>query len=259
MTTPVLTQMPPLQVDAEAGNPHTSGLYTAANLLTLTEPTRLEGGTELTERNCGPHGRWSTGCTTDEDNPEQELVAGVRPGRRYQPSFIVWATDDCGLIGNSEQEARERSIQLQRLYEQIDAEDATAEHLLAAAGTPATVPTGADPFADAVGAVEQALGLIGVNGVIHARRGLAAKAARYGLVVVGAGGKLTTPLGNTWAFGAGYGDLGNTIVGTGPVTVRRGTVDTLVVEGHRRNERTAVSQRTINVTWECATVGQAVA
>lgn len=254
MTGPVRVQMPLVQFDEPTFNPHTGGLFTAATVETSDAFDRAQGGIETTALNSGGHGYWDTGCGP-QDDPDQ-VKQGVRPGRYSSDSMIVWAADDCGLIGNSVEESKARAQQILRLYEEMDAEAATVPVLLDKAGTPATAPTGADAFVLAVGAIEQALGKTGVAGVIHARRGLAALAARSGLVVSNSAGKLTTPLGNTWAFGAGYDELDNTLVGTGPVLVRKGPVFVQEAVAHRKNERTAIAERLINVTWALTTVAQ---
>lgn len=253
MTAPV--QMPARQFDAVPANPAPGGLFTAATVENVDEPTRMEGGVEVTPVNEGGHGFWEPSCP----DPDNTASSGERVGRTRSPSLIVWAQDDCGLLGNSKEEALARASQILRLTEVIDTEEHTAARLLVSAGTPATAPTGADVFATAVGNLEQALGVTGVNGIIHARRGLAAIAARYGLIVQGAGGKLMTPLGNTWAFGGGYESLGDNLVATGPVTVRKGPVSTFESVAHRHNDRMAIAERLINVSWELTTVAQAIA
>lgn len=260
MTAPTRTQLPARQYDATAANPHTGGLYTAATI-EPTDDERLDGGVEVTPVNeaTAGHGYWDTGCGPQDDPAASK--EGERAGRVYSPSLIVWAADDCSLIANSAEEARARAAQLLRLYEPLDVEADTATRLLAAAGTAATAPTAtyAPAFVLAVGAVEAALGRTGVAGVIHASRDLAAAAAHFGLIVNGPGGRLTTPLGNAWAFGGGYDALGSTLVGTGPVTVRRSSVTARDTFEHRQNQRTAIAERTINVSWELATVAQKIA
>lgn len=260
MTAPTRTLMPARQYDAVAANPQTGGLYTAATI-EPTEDERLDGGVEVTPVNeaSSGHGYWDTGCGP-QDDPDAEK-SGERAARVYAPSLIVWAADDCSLIANSSEEARARAAQLLRLYEPLDVEAATATRLLADAGAAATAPTATftPAFVAAVGAVEAALGRTGVPGVIHASRSLAATAAHYGLIVSGPGGRMNTPLGNAWAFGGGYDALGTTLVGTGPVTVRRSSITARDAVEHRQNQRTAVAERTINVSWELTTVAQQIA
>lgn len=257
MTSPTRVTMPRIQYEATPANPHTGGLYSAATLTTLADPDRLDGGVEVTPVNEGGHGFWDTGCGPQDD--EAAVKAGDRPARDSGDSTIVWAADDCSLIGNSAEEAEARAAQLLRLYEPVDVEVHTAPRLLLAAGTAATAPVGDDAFAKAVGALEATLGLTGTSGVIHASRAMAAVAAKHGLLVASASGRLTTPLGNAWAFGAGYGALGTTLVATGPVTVRRSSVTANNVVNTRQNERTAIAERIVNVVWELGASAQETA
>lgn len=255
MTSPNPLGIPATVVDATPANPHTSGLYTAATVLDSPDTERIGYGIEVIPVNCGGHGTWPAGC--DPEVPDELVKEGARPATEKFPAIVTWAVDQCSLVGSNNTDGEQRANQLLRLYEQIDVEDDVAPRLLAAAGTPATVPTGADALARALGAVELAIGLTGMVGVIHASRALAPLFHDH--IVVGQAGKLTTKLGNVWAFGAGYGDLGNTIVGTGPVTVRRGTVLTKSAIDARQNERISLAEREVAVSWECAAVAQNIA
>lgn len=258
MTTPVpRIQLPAVQYTATPANPHSGGLYSAATMVSPPDAERMQYGAEVEAVNEGSWGTWDSGCG-DQDDPDAEKAAERANPRRFAPSIILWAADDCSILANSKDEAVARVNQIFRLKEEVAAETSIVTRLLSEAGTLATAPVGADAFAIAVGAVEEAIGLTGTNGVIHVRRGFAALAASKGLVVQSGNGALRTPLGNRWAFGAGYGALGDTLVGTGPVTVRRGELSVRDVVNHRRNERSAVAERLINVSWEITTVGQEV-
>lgn len=254
MTEPL--RMPALQVEAAPANPYTGGLFSAASVETVPDPPRLDGGLEVTPVNFGGHGTWPTGCDPDDEGLSKD---GPREGRNFHPSLIVWAADDCGLIGNSREESEARAQQLLRLYEQVDTEEHTAPRLLAAAGTPATVATGDEPIVMSLGALEAALALqTGAAGVIHADRRWAPYFAAKGQVVSVAG-RLQTPLGNVWAFGAGYGALGDTLVATRPVSVRKSSISVNTVAETRRNERSSVAERYIAVSWEQGAWAQALA
>lgn len=251
MSTPVV---PALVVDSAPANPQTGGLYTAATMNNIPAPARLDFGVETVQYSVGAHGTWVTGC---EQPADDAVKGGARGDNQLSPSWAVWAADDCSLVGSSEDEAKKRASALLKIYEPVDVEKLLADALLDEAGTPQSTATAPDPIVAALGAIEEALGETGVAGVIHARRGLASLAAKHGLVIPGSVGKLLTPMGNVWAFGGGYGALGNTLVGTGPVTVHRSPEIANVGLGARRNERLAVAEREVSVAWEILTVAAA--
>lgn len=255
MTTPALA-LPPLLVNGTTSQPHTGGLYGVAAVKNLGEPARLAGGVSTTPYSGGAgHGVWPAVC---EPVPADLVKAGGRPDDIWAPPVTVWAADECSLIGSTEQEEKARAEHTLSLFEPVDVEAELVPRLLAEAGTPGAAAA-VEPFVAAVGAIEEALGVTGVAGVIHARRGLAAVAVRYGLAVAGPVGTLVTPLGTRWAFGGGYSALGNVLVGTGPVTVHRSPVAVTVGLGQRRNERLAVAEREVVVSWEIVTVAATAA
>lgn len=176
---------------------------------------------------------------------------GVKGGDRAADGeftgLIVWAVDDCGT-GAPETEQRDRAQQLLRLKERVHVEEETVPVLQTKAGA----PTAGTSLVDAVGRLELTLGGFGFAGTIHASAALAAEAADHNLIVR-SGTTLLTPLGHKWAFGAGYGALGSTLVGTGPVTVHRGPVLVNTGLAHRTNERLVVAEREVAVAWECVT------
>lgn len=246
---------PALLVDAVPGTPAPTGLYSAATVLDLADPTRIDGGVRVIQLNCGRAAQWQPGCGP-QDDPTATKDSGPRAVDAEFPTTIVYATDDCGLVASSEDEAVTRARQIMRLQEGIQVERHAAGQLLELAGTPATAPAGPVGLKLAVGAIEQALGETGMYGVIHAPRRFAALLSDF--IVPAANGVLRTKLGNYWAFGTGYEELGENIVGTGPVTVRRGPISTYSTVEHRQNERTAVAEREVNTSWECVVVSQAL-
>lgn len=251
MTEPIT--LPPRQMKAALANPLPGGLYTAGTLVELTKPARIDGGVQVEQSNCGFNvRRWELGCDPDGNPVDKGDGDRDEPEGTTFPAFGVVATDKCGLLGRNEEEAQARARQAMRLQESIQAEEHTADLLVARAGTPADA---VDPARDkaikgAVAALEAAMAAMGIQGVIHAHVQLAAELK--GLITPGTGGKLFTPAGHQFAFGAGYGALGNTLlVGTGPVTIYRTPVDVLPSMEVRRNERLVVAEREVAVTWEC--------
>lgn len=241
---------PPRTVKAAEANPAPGGLYSAAAMAKLEDPTRLAGGVEVEAVNCGTTGRWDLDCeATGQDDKE-----GIQDPWPIFGSIGVWGAYDCGLVGGKWEDAWEGAQQALRLGEPVEVEEWVAPLLLAAAGTAEAV-VGTDPvlaLVFALGAVESEIGA--ATGVVHAARSAGALAAAAGLVVQGPGGVLLTPLGNRWAFGLGYGDLEGTLVGTGPVTVFQAPVLAMLGDGVRRNSRTAVAEREVAVGWECGAV-----
>ena len=243
---------PALERRAAPANPLAVGtLYVAATVADLAAPSRIDGGVNIEQVNCGESaGVWPLDCPPPDD--AGELRGGDRAAALTFDAYGVWAADECSLVGATEQEARERAMQRLRLTEERVVSAAFADRLLADAGTAATAP--GDGIVGAVGALEEALAEGGLPGVIHAARHHLAYAANKGLVVRVQGGRLETPGGNVWAFGTGYGELGATLVGTGPVTIFRSDVQVDVGMNHGQNERTAVAQRAVVPTYECAAI-----
>lgn len=248
MTTPTTIVLPPLQVEAALANPLPGGLYAAATLTPLDDPAHLDGGISVEQRNCGEATIWTLGCAPDANQDDKGDGDLDMPDLAGFSAIGVVATSKCSLVGRSEERAREDAAQKLRLQEQLQAETWASTELLSASGTPATAEGG---LVGAVGQIEQALGVLGMQGVIHAPASLAAAAVNARLAVPSASGKFLSPLGHLWAFGAGYGALVNRIVGTGPVTVYRTPVAVSVGLGQRQNERLAVAEREVAVTWEC--------
>ena len=258
MSTPII--VPTLQKDARPANPLPGGLYTAASLVELPAPARIDWGVDVRQINCGTARVWRLNCEDQDDttaNPDKGSdPADVEvPERRPFPAFGVLATSECSLVGTTEDEVNERAMQTMRLQEPITVEAEVVPELIDSAGT---LLTAADGIVGAVARLELALGRANMAGVIHASPVQAAWAADKGLIVRGTGGKLYTPLGHQWAFGGGYEALGNTLVGTGPVTVYRSAIDPRASIDHRRNVRLSIAEREVSVTWECVTVGTTI-
>lgn len=250
MTAPTQTY-PALELTAAPANPVATGtLYSAATLRDLASPARIDGGARIEQINASEaHGTWPLDCPTPGDVGEK---SGERAGALTFPAFAVWAVDECSLVGTSEDEARDRAAQTLRLTEQADVGREFAATLLDRAGTPAT----AAAVEVALGSLEEALGDLGVRGVLHAPRRLYPVLEKY--IERGSNGRLETKMGNLWAFGPGYVALGDTIVATGPVTIYRTPVEQTIGLSARQNERTALAEREVLPTYEIAAIAHEI-
>ena len=246
MTAP--TTLLPVDYDAPPVNPIGVGLFSAANLIDVSGPSRfLSSGVSIRPRNCATG--WGTWAANPCANPQEgALKSGDRPvaGEPFEP-LVVWGYDECGPLEDfAEYEAR--ALQNARLHEQGLAEAHFGARLAAdATGTPAT------DIVAAVAALEVALGEAGFYGTIHASARFAAYAAQANLIIRSSGSPvLRTPLGHTWAFGAGYEDtLGNEIVATGPVSVWRDPYVTRSTLDERHNIKAAIAERGLVIGYEC--------
>lgn len=250
MSSPIT--LPARPVDAAPANPHVHrGLYTAATVL---DEARLFGGIRVRQTNCVVAGTWPAACRDTDEAVDKD---GRREADRDDVlTTVVYAAYRCQPMGLNPGELEALASQAMRLKEAGEVEAELAPLLLAEAGTPGV----AVRMARAVGAIEQQLRHTGMTGVIHASSAMAAVAAQASLVVAGPAGALMTPLGTSWAFGAGYDELEDVLVGTGPVTVRHDSIDALKAhEANVRGDRLVVAERTVSVGWECITVAQRVA
>ncbi|WP_280466822.1 hypothetical protein [Nocardia cyriacigeorgica] len=232
--------------------PQPFGLYTAATVIDLDPPARMLGGVHWTPSNCGPSGTWDVRLCDDPQDPPTESKTGARPDDAAFPTVTVWATDECELYATDTSANEARATQLLTLHERLWVEQAFALELAARA----TALPAAGSLAEAVGALEQQLGLAGFTGVLHARRGLAAPLHDH---IERSGAFLTTSLGNRWSFGGGYNALGQTLYATGPVTLWRSPATTRTAVEHTINERQAVAERQVAFGWECPTTVFSVA
>lgn len=247
MTAP--TSLLPVDYDAPPVNPIGVGLYSAATILDETGPSRfLSAGVEIRPRNCATG--WGTWAADPCADPTPDaLKSGDRPtpGEPFEP-LVIWGYDECGPLEDFTA-YEERALQNARLHEQGLAES----HFGARLAADATSPAATADLVAAVGELETALGEAGFYGVIHASTRYAAVAAQANLIIRTSGSPiLRTPLGHTWAFGAGYDTtLDTTLVATGPVTVWR---DPLVVRSaldERHNIKAAIAERGLVIGYEC--------
>lgn len=244
------TTYPPLEMRSAIANPIVTGtLYTAATLTDLGSPARIDGGVRIEQTNGGDgYGTWPLGCPTPADAGEKR---GGRADALEFPAFAVWAVDECSLVGVSEQESHDLAVQRLRLSEERVVSGEFAGTLLDHADNRGEAPEG---LVGAVGALEWALGATGVRGVVHAHRRLIATAQHRGLIVRGSAGRLETPGGHAWAFGTGYDDLEDTLVGTGPVTIYRTPPVVTPAVNTGQNERMTLAEREVLPTFELSAI-----
>lgn len=244
MTTPTIP--PGIEHYATPLSPHSFDLLSAVTPIDVPEPARMLGGAIWIPANCGTGvGIWEHGMCPE---PEEDEVkgGGERPDYDTFPKVTIWGSDECPLYSVDTADAQARALALLRINEHRLVE----EHVAALLADRATVLPAAGTLVDAVGALEEALGEHGHAGVIHARRGLAAAAARDRLASA-QGARLTTLLGNQWVFGGGYTALGDTLYATGPLTMWRNPYTQRVAIEAVTNARLALAERHVIVGWEC--------
>src|SRR5690625_1797492 len=246
MTAP--TGLPPVHRTEPAANPAGGGLYSAATLVDEPDPPRLSGGVLLESTNTGAHGRWSPGTDSEPADDKGGELRGL-PERTF-PATVVWASDDRRIVGVSEEDAELAARQTLRIAEPVQVEDFLAQLMLERIdATHETGADGADGLIEALAHVEATAGASGLPLTVHAPRHAAAHAASKGLVVRRSD-RLETPVGNRWAFGAGYAALGEQLVATGPVTVYRSRIEPSVALQLADNSRMSLVERDIAVTWD---------
>ena len=179
---------------------------------------------------------------------------------QFEP-FTVYAYNNDAIPGHTLEQHRANAVARLVASEQRTVEAQFFAQVMAS-GLTVTDLSGA-PVGFALGFVEQQLALnYGGQGVIHLSRNLATVLWEYLDVQ---GGRLVTKLGTPVIAGAGYDShtVPPTneayIVGTGPVVIYRGDVDTReTANDTRRNEVSYIAQRDYVVGWDCYAVGAKV-
>lgn len=225
-------------------NPSVVGLYAAATVLDVPDPSRLAHGIIVDSWNCGTTWVWPIDCAPVLPEPSPKGTPRAPLSGEFTGD-VIGADDDCAAAV-PEPEAAARAEQLLRLQESTRVEEQLVPRLLSAAGTPATAAS----LVEAVGELEQSAAVHGFPGVLHAAPHLAAALVAADMVIV-QGGQRLSPLGHRWAFGAGYAALGDTIVSTGPVVVHRSSIARTHGPDYPHNDRLSVAEREVLVTWEC--------
>lgn len=206
---------PPILIDPPQIERYTGGLYSVAppqpGPVYDGDPRRWENGIQYQAEACTQTKTWAVTCGTDPDRATKtaELTFPLVNGT----PFVSYLGVECALVGRTleEYEISVRNaldICEQRTIERTfwTGDQGNDPHL--ASGAAVTILDGSDATAlgimQGVGALESWLGdnYCGV-GSLHAPRGLASYAANFRLIE-GSNPRLLTPLGNRWAFGAGY-------------------------------------------------------
>jgi hypothetical protein len=190
--------------------------------------------------------------------------------------FVIYNAIQCAPVGMSDATVRANARlgwNEHRLVERgfFLGEQGNRTALATNATTALTPLEASDPGLDifeALGVIESAAqNATNTQLVIHAPRALAAWASHERLVFRD-GSQLVTPLGNLWAFGAGYGYEGPDgtahpeqawLYATGEMVIRRSQVVSNEVFSAPTNLALAVAERAVLVTAECTQVAAKVA
>lgn len=255
---------PPLLVPAPTKVPARYGLASAADQVIVTNEAReIRNGIEWEATPCAPVQLDPADC----DGPPTDRTApdGI-PVDQADP-ITVYAGFSCRLPGLTEDQIMARAAAALST-EWVAIEGAiwsTGDRRLMRTGTDATVELSPTPVSltAGVGLLENYLGAnYGGIGVLHAPRRIAAHAATAQLLTPESG-RLLSPLGNRWSFGAGYpltepdGSPAATgvawIVATGAVQYRRTTVRQrrlTEIFDPTTNEFDAIAERTYVISWD---------
>ena len=242
------------QVDAPALVPYSYGLFSVAEPRVLADPHwRL--GVEWVSENCAD-GKVTTGACIDSE------VAALTPDdycdtASFEP-FTAYAYNNQSLIGRTLEQHRDDAISRLIAGEQRAVEERFWTDITTAAGAATDLTGWSASYAFAW--LEQELAeQYGGTGVIHMNRAAATMLYdkfRY------VGGRLVSPLGTSVVAGGGYDEQGSTapgtaiLIGTGPVVIYRGEVDTRQSAVNRpANEVSIVAQRDYVLGWDCVAIG----
>jgi hypothetical protein len=249
------------------------GVFTAAQSMLDMDTRIIASGLQFLTDHCDGAQLYDQTC---ESNPTKTVTTGSDL-MAADPYWVV-ARKRCGSVGRSADEmlAAVRS----QLYtaSQTLVENAiwdsgsltTVTPTLTGAGATIVTPLGSG-FGAAIAALEQAFYAVnGYIGTIHVST-RAYAAAAYNNLIVGAGGagRLTTPIGSVWSFGAGYGITGPADVAPGapenvwafmtsPVTIWRSGVlpqpDPRQTFDRTLNQWDVVAEEVFAHTWDCPEV-----
>lgn len=241
-------------VDAPVSVPYPHGLFAAVTPRPAVDP-HWRNGVTWQSQSCGLVKATINPCLADEVDPltPDDLCSVLD----YDP-FTLYAFNDDSVPGRTLEQHRQDTIDRLVAGEQFTAE----QHLwgLLTTAVPVPVDLTAYPGWLALGHVEQALAeAYGGLGIIHMSR-LAATALALHLRF--SQGTVTTMLGTPVVIGGGYDPLVSpfsptaTIMGTGPLVMYRGEIDTDAFTIERPvNNLSYVAQRDYVIGWDCAAVG----
>lgn len=260
--------IPPVFVPTPTPLRRAGGLFTAAvGPLDLESPHGQGGGVQYEETSCGIAHPLPMDCPQPED---VEKPADAGDTTAEFPSFLVAAGMECGSLGYTEAQFRDKILRRLENGEQGAAEYAlwTGETRTGVdLGIPnlsdddvVDVPAGYDPshLASVVSALETWMYHTqgyGHAAFIHAPVGVAAWANTFGELVIKDGNLLRTPAGSIWVFGGGYlPDDGLRITGT--TTVYRAAEPFVFppdqTMNRTTNQRHLLAEREYAITFDCA-------
>lgn len=185
------------------------GLFNAATVIEGMSPKVVATGFQFAAPDCGVARLYDSSCAPG-DSDAKTFDEGL--GYQFADPFWVYSTRQCGLVGHTPAEFTEtvRRRLLGGEQTQVEAAfwggttPAVAPALVDNVGTVIVTPTAVGAGA-AIAALEESFySAYGYVGTIHVNTRAYAAAAYSNLVEHGDGGKLVTPLGSTWSFGAGY-------------------------------------------------------
>lgn len=189
------------------------GLFNAATITEGMSPRVIASGFQFATPDCGVARLYDSSCAPGDSDAKT-----FDEGLDYLAAdpFWVYSTRQCGLVGHTPAEFTETVRRRLMGGEQTQVEAAlwggtvppVDPNLTGHVGTVTVVPTAPGAGA-AIAALEESFySAYGYVGTIHVNTAAYAAAAYSNLVEHGDGGKLVTPLGSTWSFGAGYGITG---------------------------------------------------
>lgn len=206
-------------------------LYSVSHFVDESRPVLY--GVDVQNRPVGGHGLWPDPC-----EPGERKKTGAEAGRTVRfPGTAVWAAEECAAVGLSEAEAVSTARKRLEAVESVEAERHTAGVLKERAVAGNTIAE-----------AEAMLLAEGLAPVVHVRPTDVPRLLelRYLVSVAGA---ITTPLGSAVAIGAGYQTELNGAYVTGAVTIFRNEVEEGVAFSPVTNERLAIAERPLAVTW----------
>lgn len=249
------------------------GLFNAATVTEDLGPAEIATGFQFAGIDCGVARLYDSSCAPG-DSDAKTFDQGL--GYMEADPFWVYSTRQCGLVGKTPQEFSE-SVRRRLLggeQTQVEAAlwggtvPAVVPALTTNAGT-VTVTSPAPGAGTAIAALEESFySAYGYIGTIHVNTQAYAAAAYSQLVEHGDGGKLVTPLGSTWSFGAGYGVTGPAAVApaaghvwafmTPYVWIRRSGIiaqnDPAAYIDRATNQYMGLAERVYAATWTCDVV-----
>lgn len=247
------------------------GLFNAATITDDLGIREIGTGFQFAALDCGPVRLYDSNCAPDLNVPKT-----FDQGLSYMEAnpFWVYSTRQCGTVGTTPEVFSESVRRRLAGGEQTQVEAAlwggTAPpvdpNLTGNVGTVTVTPSAVGAGA-AIAALEESFySEYGYVGTIHVNTAAYAAAAYSNLVVQGS--VLTTPLGSSWAFGAGYGITGP--AGAAPaagfvwafmtpyVWIRRSEViaqdDPRAFLNRATNQYLGLAERVYAATWTCPVV-----